>query len=397
MRPRVFTPALVALIALLPAALPATASAETPTGDPVITIPLGKSGSGLRAKGVKVTAFGGGVIRSGSVGLLVNDISVGSASRINLVLSGGVKLKTKKRSLTVKGFFVQVTSRHVNVTAKVGSKRIRVIEGKLDSAAQFDIARIAASFAAGKATLTRTAVKSIRSKLRHFSPRSRSIGRLAGNVFVVTPPQTGAVTPPTTAYSCLPVSGPASGPSKPATAVDISCGFVVFNTRDSWTKYIELNTPIEPASGLPAYDGKNHVCPDAGTPGFVDAYSFSLPVTSGWWDAASGTGYIASAGGVHYQSGARGIDITIKDLEISIDGASSMTYVTATSSDDPTPKRFAFASFNPAAPLAGQQPEPGVSLSRLKLTLTDESLTGLFGSMYDPPVGFGCVDMGFNF
>lgn len=387
-------PLLIAVAALL--ALPSFAMAETPAGSPVITIPLGQKGKGLRAKGVKVTAFGGGVIRSDSVGLLVSDISVAGTQRMNLVLRGGVKLKAGKRTATLKGLFVQIRSNSVSISAKAGSRRITIVTGKLDSPAQFDVSRISTSFAAKRAELTKSATKYLRSKLKNYSPRSRTLGRIAGNAFVNAPPQTGAVTPPATAYSCLPVNE-STDPAKPVTATDLSCGYVVLNTRDSWTKYIELNTPIAPASGLPAIDGKDHVCPDSGTAGFVDAYSFSLPVKSGWWDAASGTGYIAAAGGVHYKSDERGIDVTIKDLEINLNGASSMVYAITTNSDNPTPQRIPFATFNPAAPMAGAAPAPGVPLSRLKLTMTDESLGGLFGWMYSSGSGFGCVDLGFNF
>ncbi len=391
----IFLPA--TLVAALVLVLPAAAQAETPTGSPVITIPLGKSGKGLKAKGVKVSAFGGGVIRGDSVGLLVSDISVAGTQRMNLVLRGGVKLKAKKRTATLKGLFVQIRSNSVTITAKAGRKRITLITGKLDAPAQFDFARISASFSARKASLTAGAAKYLRKKLKHFKPRSRTLGKIAGGVFVTAPPQTGAVTPPATAYSCLPVAGPSTDPSRPSTASDLSCGYLVLNTRDSWTKYIELNTPIAPASGLPAIDGKDHVCPDSGTAGFVDAYSFSLPVQSGWWDAPSGTGYLVAAGGVHYHSDERGIDVTITNLEVNFSGGSSIVHATTTNSSDPTPKRIAFATFNAAAPMAGAAPGPGVALSRLKLTLTDEALGGLFGWMYSSGSGFGCIDTGFGF
>lgn len=388
-------PLLIALACVL--ALPAAASADTPAGSPVVTIPLGKTGKGLRAKGVKVTAFGGGVIRGDSVGLLAGDVSVAGTNRMNLVLRGGVKLKVKKRSTTIKGFFVQIRSSSVSVSAKVGGKRIALMSTKLSSPAQFDVARLATSFAGSRATLSSGAVKRLRKRLKSFNPRSRSLGKIAGSAYVVAPPQTGAVTPPATAYSCLPVAGPSADPGRPVTATDLSCGYLVLNTRDSWTKYIELNTPIAPASSLPAIDGKDHVCPDGGTAGFVDAYSFSLPVQSGWWDAASGKGYVATAGGVHYHSDERGIDVTITNLELVIDGGVSTVYATTTNSSDPTPQRIPFATFNPAAPMAGAAPAPGVPLSRLKLTMTNEALGGLFGWMYSPGSGFGCVDTGFNF
>lgn len=386
-------PLLIALAALL--AVPAVSVADQPAGRPVITVPLGEKGKGLRAKGVKITALGGGLIyRQDSVGLLASDISVGGKDRVNIVLRGGVKLKVGKRSVKLTGLFVQLRAKELSVSAKAGKKRITLFTGKFTTPPEFDVARIAATFSTAKTTLTKGAVKYLRAKLKKFKPRNRTLGKFAGNAFVIAPPQTGAVTPPETAYSCLPVSA-STDPAKPATATDLSCGYLVFHTRDSWTKYIELNYPIAPASGLPAYDGKNHVCADGGAAGVVDAYSLSLPVKSGWWDAASGKGYIATAGGVHYRYDGRGIDVTIVDLEVSINGGSSTVYATTTDSYDPTPKRIPFATFNPAAPLAGAAPGPGAPLSRLKLSLTPEAVP-LF-DLYDAGSGFGCLDLGFNF
>lgn len=395
MRKLTFLP-LIAVAALMLVWLPASAGAEAPSGSPLVTIPVGSKGKGLRAGGAKVTAFGGGLVRSDAVALAVSDISIAGTNRVNLVLRGGVKVKQRGRTLTIRGFFVQVASRSVSVTARIGGKRIQLLSAKLKPSAEFDAARFSVKFSAQRSTLSSKAIKSIRSKLPSFKPRSRSLGKLAGSAFAIAPPQTGAVITPGEASACKPVAGPSTDPAKPATAIDLSCGYVILHTRDSWTSYVEVNYPIEPAAGLPAISGNDHVCKDGGTP-TVDVYSYSLPVQSGWWDAASGRGYIKSSGGVQYLSDERGINVKLYDLEIEINGSASKTYMVTTESDNPTPTRIPFATIDPAAPVAGAVPGPGAPLTRLRQIMTVEAIGGPFGWMYSQGSGFGCVDFGFNF
>ncbi|MBJ7355016.1 MAG: HtaA domain-containing protein [Thermoleophilaceae bacterium] len=389
--------ACAAAIALSLAATPA--QAEAPLGAPVVRMPLGKSGQGLKAPGVKVTTYGKGKLYYGDAGLIVSDVAAYGATRGSFVLKDGIKLKRGSRAVTIKGLLVSVSGKRVSVSGKVGGRRMGIASGT-PSSASVDVSRIALSVAVKKLTLTSGAVAELRKRLGKFSPRSRRLGLLSGGAYVVAPPTDGNSTIDSgTASSCRSVAGAPTDPAKPVTAVNIACASLTWHMRDSWITYLTQGgtaAPIAPAASLPAYPGSQHVCPTVGKTE-EKAYSYSLPVQSGWWDAATGTGAIFSSGGAHFIRTDLGIDIAMTAIELRFNGSGSQAWTRTVDAVHTSETRIEYATMNAAAPRAGGPIAPGTKLTRLDTRITSEAASTTFGNNYAGGEHFGCVDVGFDF
>lgn len=379
---------------------PPYAAAQAPTGAPVATMPLGKSGSGLRAPGVKAVTSGRAKQFKSEVGFPVTDISVGTKGRASMVLSGGFTIKRGKRSVAIRGMLVRIAGRDVTITAKLGGRRAEVFTGRSKRQPALDGSRQSIVLSVSKLSLTASAERRIAKLLRRFNPRSRTLGRLSASAYVIAPSgDGGATTDPSAAHSCQPVSGPSSDPSKPLSAVDVTCASIVWNMRDSWIDYIDQSVAVAPAAALPAIAGKDHLCPDGGATR-VASYSFNLPPVSGWWDPVSGSGELSSSGGER-STGLRAdthIDIQLSDIEVRLNGAASELWATVwlRNSDAPeTSQRVRFATLDASQPITGPAPAPGVALSRLRAKLTDAGADAF--RQYSSGSGFGCLDIGLNF
>ena len=393
-RPAILIVALAALFLALSSAQ--QAHAQRPTGTPVVRIPLGKSSQGFNAPGVKIGTYGHGKIVFGDLGLTVTDVAVSSARRGTLIMRDGLKVRRGKRSVTIKGLFVVVDGRNVKITGRVLGRRIAVASGRT-AKKQVDVGRIAVDLSIEKLVLSRRVVATLKRGLGTFKPRSRTLGRLSGGAFVVAPPSAGGPTvDPNEAYSCQATSGPSGDPAKPVGAVDLSCGYVVWNLRDSWIPYVGNDSAVAPAASLPAYPGTHHVCPSAGR-SEVDTYSYRLPVQSGWWDAASSTGAIFTEGGMYFVNTVHGIDIKITATEIRFNGASTQVWVHDVDPTHPAGSRIQLATLNAAAPRAGGPLAPGAAMTRLNAYLTVDGDDLIGHGFYGPGVHFGCIDTGFNF
>lgn len=381
---------------------PSVASAAAPSGAPLATFPIGKKGQGLHARGVRVSASGRAKIFDRRyVGLPISDVSVRANRRATLILGGGIKLKKGRRTVTIRGLLVKVKGRSVSISGKIGKRRATIFSGHASPSPKLDAGLQSVDIQVKRLVLTSRAAREVRRSIHSFPPRRAKIGRFQAKAFV-TSPTTGPTIDPAAASSCKPTAGASTDPARPVTAVDITCASLIWNLRSSWVGYVSLTQGVAPASGLAPIAEGNHVCPDGSNFNKVATFSYLLPATNGWWDAASSTGNLTSSGGFHFTGEPYpGIkyDIQLTDVELRFHGANSQlwgTLVDKTTGHTPYQGPMHFADFDAAQPIVGGSLAPGQALARLRLKLTSDAVP-VFDGFYPAGDGFGCVDVGFNF
>lgn len=387
--------AIVLMFVLVPAA-----QAAPPAGAPVATVTVGAKGKGLRAASVKVTTSGRAKLFDSWVGMPISDVSVGTGSRASFVLSGTIKLRKGKHTVRLRGLLVKLDGREVRITGKIGSKRLTIFTARAASAPKTNASLVLADVTATNLRLTKGGARAVHKKIRSFPARSRKLGLFKAAAWVTQPTSdyAGSMTP-ADAAACKPVSGPSDDPAKPVTAVDVSCASLVWHVRNSWVNHATQSLEVAPARGLLPIPAAGHACPDDAAT--RDAtYSFWLPALSGWWDAASQTGNLRSAGGersiVDY--GSVVADIEVRDLEIKLAGASSEIWASVHSRSNDRPEsdqRVRFATFDAGNLLSGGPVGPGTALSRMRIAFTPEGAAAF--DLYPAGSGFGCIDVGFDF
>lgn len=387
---------LAALIAaaLVLALAPSPAGATATTTDSVVTIPLGKSGAGFRAKGVRVSAISPARIVKNELRLKTSDISVTTATSAGVVLRGGLKLKRGKRTLKIQGLLVEARNKKISITGKLGKKRVTVLSGAASVGVVQGVAQqvVAPAISVKLATKAR---RTFRSSLKLKKTPSAKLGTLVAFVKAELPK---SETPTEAVLQDL-----AGAPlARPGSAVDVGGSSFKWWMRDSWVNYIDFSIPLEPAVGDAPIANSGHVCQDIVPVDKSRQYATNFPFKSGWWDAASQTGYFSYSGSVRWYAirpGGTVIDITASDPEIEINGAASRLIFTMRDASENTLKRGAFVSLNSSTPLNSVALAPGGGTSRLKSTIFLDPATSPFGSFigqYTSNPGWGCVDLGFT-
>lgn len=389
---RILLISISALLLVVPAA-----QAAAPAGVPVALLDVSSKHSALRADGVRIKATGTAAYRFKKLGFRISDVAISSARGGTFVLKDGFKLRKGRRSVSVRGMLVVVNGRKVRVTGKVSGKRRTIFTGRAPRDPVLDGGRISMSVSGVRLSLTKSATRLIRHRIRSFRPHRLRVGTFEAAAHVLAPPVSGVPTiDPVSAHKCNPLTpGAATDLPRPASAVDLTCGYFIWALRSSWIDYLEFNSPVEPALALPPIEGKDHYCPveRADNP---DSYYFYLPVTAGWWDAASGTGDLRLAGGIRFQYAAHGLDITVKDLDVRFNGASSEIWLTAFDADTPGGERIKFATFDARVPTAGGPLAPGTAATRFGSAFTTAA-NDLLLKYYGVGGDAGCFDLGVNF
>jgi hypothetical protein len=387
--PSLILPALIAALisaCLLLAVGAAPAGATATTTDSVVSIPLGKLGAGFRAKGVKVRAVSPARIAKGQLRLKATDVSVASATSASVVLRGGLTLKRGKKSLKIQGLMIKADGNRVSITGKVGKKRLTVLSGRAGVPVVQGVTQQVVAPAIDVKLSTKVA-RSIRSSLKLKKTPSAKLGSLIVIAKADLPKPGGPGEAVLQDLAGAPIA-------RPGSAVDVTASSLKWWMRDSWAEYIVFNIPQDGAVSDSPMPSASHVCKDiAPKPGVSRAYAVNLPFTSGWWDAASQTGYLSYSGAVWWTYPERGIDLTVSKAEIEINGAGSRMIFTIYDASENTLKRGPFVSldlstFNPSG-----------AVSRLKSTIFLDTATSPFGnfvSQYSSNPGWGCVDLGFT-
>ncbi|MFT4049864.1 MAG: HtaA domain-containing protein [Solirubrobacterales bacterium] len=368
------------------------ASATSATSDSVVTLALGKSGTGLRAAGVKLSALSPAKLKKSNLSFKVSDISVTSATQASIVLRGGIKLKKGKRSVKIQGLLINADGKRVKITGKVGSKRLTILSGSssiqlVASASQQVVAP------AIKVKLGGSTGKAVRSALK----LKKSPGGSPGKLITIVK----ADLPKSTDPNGVTLQDLAGAPlTRPLSAVNVSTSSLKWWLRDSWVRYIDFSLPQDGAVGDAPIKDTAHVCKDTATSNVSRVYALNLPFKSGWWDSASQTGAFYYGGGVRWYAPDRGIDITASDAEVEISGGTSRVIFRFYDASANTLKRGAFLTINTTAPLdSTPSVGPGGAISRLKSTIIADPVNSPFGSFvgqYTGNPGWGCFDLGFN-
>ncbi len=378
--------------------LPGAAHAVQPASLPVALLDVSSSKSALRASGVKLRPTGKAVYKFEKLGFTISDVAVGGAARGSFVLKDGFRIVKGKRGVSVRGMLVAVKGRDVSVTGKIGGKRRTIFIGRSPAMPAIDGGRIALATSGAKLSLTKQASAVIRQTIKSYKPKSHGVGTFEGSAYVIAPPPGGGGTiDPGRSKECnAPIAGASTDLPKPIGAVDVDCGFFTWAPRSSFIDYLEINTPIDPAQSLPPIQGSEHYCV-VDKADVADTYYFSLPITAGWWDAATSTGDLRLAGGVAFKYQSHGLDITVSDLDVRFDGANSEIWATVVHGGAPSGERIKFVTFDAGVVRAGGPVGPSVAMTRLDTVFTphvaDDVLLGFYSSN---PAG-GCFDVGFNF
>jgi len=190
--------------------------------------------------------------------------------------------------------------------------------------------------------------------------------------------------------------------ARPASAIDVSGATLTWHVRDSWIRYSNSEVApqaIEGATAQPAYPESSHPCPDrpAETAPTL-AYSYSFPFANGWYDPPTGTTALYQSGGILFDYPSRGIDLTMRNPEIEINGAASRVILRLRHGGGPDPRvPFLYLAVN--APPAESPAGTFTYSAPVRGAITAEGRTafGSFGSIYNPPNdGFGCFSVSFT-
>ena len=387
----VATALLPALALSVASAVPASAGAAEATGNTTLVVAAGKART-LAARGIAIGASRGATtagresrlqIVSGTIGDTAAAFSLRGALRLN---AGEGK---RRRKVLLRDLEVQLGA-PAALTAKLTGKR-RVI---------FDLEapgeRLSLNPTAGTAQLLgarlvwrRGVARTLSRRLRARVPRG-SLGTLRTKAAILLDEQ--------------PESGPVESEppllTRPASAIDVTGGALTWHVRDSWVRYVGSETAEaqEGATPKPAYPGNEHPCPDkpvATNPTLV--YSYEFPFSNGWYDPPTGTTALYYGGAVRFAYPDRGIDLTARNPEIEINGASSRAIFRLEGAGSTTypDKRAAIMNLAVTKPPVESPPGAFAFAEALKATLTADGET-VFGGFYTPPNnGFGCFSVSF--
>jgi len=382
----------VAAVLALSLAVPASAGAAAPTGNTTLVVAGGKAKllkqRGISFSGVRGAQTEGHESRLQIVGGEIGDAAAAFSHRGALRLTAG-KGKARHKVL-LRAPQAQLGARSL-LTAQLGGKR-RAIFDLTAPNGQLSLNPTAgtAQLTGARAVWRGSAARAISRKLGAKIPRGL-LGTLQAKaaILLAEQPKSGSIEnePPLLA--------------RPASAIDVTGGDLTWHVRDSWTRYVgsEIAEPTGGATPMPAYPGNEHPCPDNPAPTNPTlVYSYKVPFTSGWYDPPTGAAALYHGGGVRFAYPSRGIDLTLRNPEIEINGqASRAIFRLQGLGATPYPDKRA-AIMDLAVTGSPLESPPGAFAfpDELKATLTPDGET-VFGGFYPPPNnGFGCFTVSFS-
>ncbi|MDW5597987.1 HtaA domain-containing protein [Conexibacter stalactiti] len=425
LRPRSVATVL-ALTALPAVALPATAGAAA-SGSTTIEL-KGAAASALNAQKVRISAQKPARATASRIVLPVSGGTV--AAGATLKHGGSVTFRStvggRARSARLTAWQTRIGTREVTVSAKLAGKRVTLFaltapkrDVSLDAAnrtATVDGGRARLTAAGAKALRTRLALRrlpaaplgavKVAAKLGPGTNRSTGTGNVPRPTNPTTPttPTTPTPTAPavcdgystgTVPAAAAPLARPTEGASNVASAP------MVWYGRDSWMRYISsglgANDGIQVSEG--ATLGAREKYPE-GTESFPDptrgptlVYSatFAFDAANSWYQAAGSDskGRLAYTGAVRFLWEAHGIDLTFKNPEIELNGASSRLVFTVTGaacSNLPAKRVDLFKLTVPAPTEAA----PTFTYAPLAARITNAGAT-LFSNMYFESNAWGSI------
>lgn len=366
---------LAVLCAALTLGGPAATAADPTTGDS-LSFPLGKKGSGLRVKGVKVRAMKPSRLVGATVSLPVSDVSLPRNGEGQVVLRGGFKLIAGRRSIAIQGLLVKLSGSKVTVTGKAGSARFQLFTGRA-GASNIDPARTAVKFDATQLKPSKRLVKSLRKALNSKRFRVSSLGGIKGGSTAYFPPLVPNPIGPTQD----PWEEPAL-PERPVTAADVTTATALdWWSRVSWVNYVGQPAQLTGVTPL----GATNTCSEPLGPNGVqynNGFQYPFTTPGSWWDAASQTGVLRYSGSVRFYYPDR-FDMSFADPEVVIRPTGWTMNMRVVTASYPTGKRAEVFKLIESGGTQYHQ-------------LTKDGADGVFGGMYPLNDGFGCSIIGFT-
>lgn len=371
------------------------------------TIDLGgKAVKSLRGQDVTIAAKRPARLVRGVLRLPVTKGLVSGSAYLNQ--GGGIVLRRKvgahRRSVAITELQARL-GRTSRIIGSVGGKRFTIFSITAPAKDVHLNAGIgSASLRGARVTLSRRAAGAIKRRLELDRLPSGRFGGVTVEALVVgtgggSQGGSGGGSGTTTPGGGPPVSGPIVDEPpllpRPADAVDVTGATLTWHVRDSWIRYVSTQKPVEPigaaVAGAPIA-GKDHPCPDVpASPGPL-VYSYTMPVTSGWHDAATGTTALYSTGGVRFAYPAHGIDLDVNDLEVELNASASRVIARFDGRGDTSPgnKRGVLVDLSPTAVAPGAPP------TLVKATIPIGGSQSVFAGFYGAGEGFGCVSVSYS-
>lgn len=426
LRPRSVATVL-ALTALPAVALPATAGAAA-SGSTTIEL-KGAAASALSVQKVRISAQKPARANASRIVLPVAGGTV--ATGATLRHGGSVTFRStvggRARTARLTAWQTRIGARQVTISAKLAGKRVALFAltaPKRDIS--LDAANRTVTVDGGRARLTSAGAKALRTRLALRRLPATAFGSVKvaakldpgtnrqtgnGNVPTPTTPSTpGTPTSPTTpspppavcdGYSTGNVPGAGAPLARPEGAANVVSAPMVWYGRDSWMRYISGG--LGAGDGISASEGaalgprekypegtESFPDPSRG-PTLVYSATFGFDAASSWYLAAGNDskGRLAYTGAIRFFWNAHGIDLTFKNPEIELNGASSKLIFTvsgAACSNLPA-KRVEMFKLTVPNPTAAA---PTSSYGPLAARITNAGAT-LFSNMYYENNAWGSV------
>ncbi len=386
---------LLVALALAPAlAAPAAAGAAGPTGGTTLVLAKAKARL-LDQRGVSFTGVGDADTTGRETRLQISGGTIDTAGG-RLSHSGALRFAggagRARRVVRLAAPRLELTPQRSLLSARLAGKRRVVFDLELKPGA-LSIDPGKRSLQVRKALLTwnRAARRAIAKRLGARLPRG-GLGSLRARAA-------------TLGGEAEEGGSPSSEPpllARPAGAIDVSGATLTWHIRDSWIRYSNSEVAplaIEGATAQPAIPESSHPCPDRPAetaPTLV--YSYSFPFASGWHDPPTGTTALYQSGGIRFDYPSRGIDLTMRNPEIEINGPASRAILRLRHGAGPDP-RVAFLSLAATAPPVEGPAGTFVYSAPVRGAITAEGRAafGSFGNIYNPPNdGFGCFAISFT-
>ncbi|HWV86931.1 MAG TPA: HtaA domain-containing protein [Capillimicrobium sp.] len=263
----------------------------------------GPAARSLADQGVRVTAVAPARRRAARITLPTGAVTI-SGRTATVRQKGALRLRAGRRVVVLRGLEVRVGSRS-SLRATVGG-RPRTIGAIAAPAPRRSVQPTGTYVTEAPLRLTSSTVRMLRRELRRPGLRGGRLGTIDLEA-TTTPGSGGTHIPgaPEPTVTGPPTPGGATVATRPAGAVPVTGGAVRWSPRESWLGYLQSGG--EPAS--------------VGPPATFDGATYTLPITGGWFDPASGATVVDTAGSTSFRYAERFLDMRFANWTWDLAGA----------------------------------------------------------------------------
>lgn len=223
---------------------------------------------GATAATLDISAAGKRALKQSSLALSVPKLTVRNAtvgSSAKLALSGSLRFKSGRRTVTATSLSLTVGRTSSYVSARLGTRSTRLLTVTPTRPAQLDAARGSATLTGARVAFSPAGAKAVRTALKlKRTPSTKTLGRLSvsytrppADVVLPTDPPPATTTPaapapiatatPTPSPTATPGEQPCGHAPTPVGRVDwFACQLPGSNDLKSWTNYLHVPFPSPP-------------------------------------------------------------------------------------------------------------------------------------------------------